>query len=251
MNRTAAFAPRWLTALLLSVCACVAAPAASTASSPRAVLDQYCVGCHNGKLKAAGLALDTMNAKTPAEAPEVWEKVLRKVRARYMPPAGLPRPDEQTYDSFVSRLETSLDAAAATKPNPGRTDTFRRLNRTEYQNSIRDLLALDIDVASLLPSDESGHGFDNVTVGDLSATLLERYVSAARKISRLAIGSPSRSPGGDTFYLPPDLTQEDHFDESFRSARAVEWSFLTHSPGTPSTSFRFACSAIVMNTSKA
>jgi mono/diheme cytochrome c family protein len=208
MNRTAAFAPRRLVALLLSACAGVAAP-----SAPRAVLDQYCVGCHNSKLKTAGLALDITSAKTPAEAPEVWEKVVRKVRARYMPPAGLPRPDEQTYDSFISSLETSLDAAAAVKPNPGRTDTFRRLNRTEYQNSIRDLLALDIDVSSLLPSDESGHGFDNVTVGDLSATLLERYVSAARKISRLAIGSPSRAPGGDTFYLPPDLTQEDHFDE--------------------------------------
>ena len=98
-------------------------------------------------------------------------------------------------------------------PNPGRTDTFRRLTRAEYQNAIRDLLALDVEVASLLPSDESSHGFDNITVGDLSPTLLERYVSAARKISRLALGSPVRSPGGDMVVLPPDLTQEQHFDE--------------------------------------
>src|SRR5437016_3955435 len=130
-----------------------------------------------------------------------------------MPPAGLPRPDERTYDAVVTSLATSLDKAAAAHPNPGRTDTFRRLNRTEYQNAIRDLLAVDVDVTPLLPSDDSSHGFDNVTVGDLSPTLLERYLSAARKISRLAVGSPLRSPGGDTITLPPDLTQEERFDE--------------------------------------
>ena len=118
----------------------------------------------------------------------------------------------RTYQAAISSLETSLDRAAAAKPNPGRTDTFRRLNRTEYQNAIRDLLALDVDVASLLPADESSHGFDNVTVGDLSPTLLDRYVSAAEKISRLAVGRPSRSPGGDTIRIPPDLTQEEHLD---------------------------------------
>src|SRR5262249_56429550 len=110
-------------------------------------------------------------------------------------------------------VEGGLTTAAATKPNPGRTDTFRRLSRTEYQNAIRDLLAVEVDVSSLLPGDESSHGFDNVTVGDLSPTLLERYLNAARKISRLAVGSPVRSPGGETIQLPPDLTQEEHFDE--------------------------------------
>ena len=130
-----------------------------------------------------------------------------------MPPAGLPRPDEKAYDAAVASFESTLDRMAAAKPNPGRTDTFRRLNRTEYQNAIRDLLALDVDVSSLLPGDDSSHGFDNVTVGELSPTLLERYLAAAQKISRLAIGSPVRSPGGDTILLPPDLTQEEHFDE--------------------------------------
>ncbi len=130
-----------------------------------------------------------------------------------MPPAGLPRPDEHTYDNLAGSVEDRLDRAAAAHPNPGRTDTFRRLNRSEYQNAIRDLLAIDVDVAALLPADESSHGFDNITVGDLSPMLLERYVGAARKISRLALGTPVRSPGGETMTLPPDLTQEEHFEE--------------------------------------
>ena len=131
--------------------------------------------------------------------PDVWEKVVRKLRARQMPPVGQKdRPDDATYDAVIAYLETSLDRAAAAHPNPGRTATIRRLTRTEYQNAIRDLLALDVDVASLLPADESSYGFDNVTVGDLSPTLLDRYISAAEKISRLAVGRPSRSPGGET-----------------------------------------------------
>jgi hypothetical protein len=181
--------------------------------APRAVLDRYCLGCHNAKVKSGGLALDTSAAESAGREPEVWEKVVSKLRGRYMPPIGLPRPDDHTYDALVSTLENALDAEAAAHPDPGRTDTFRRLNRTEYQNAIRDLLALNVDVSSLLPGDESSHGFDNVTVGDLSPTLLERYLGAARKISRLAVGSAVRSPGGDTIQLPPDLTQEEHFDE--------------------------------------
>jgi hypothetical protein len=179
----------------------------------RAAIDRYCTACHNAKLKTADLALDTIAAAPVPQHPEAWEKVVRKLRARYMPPAGLPRPDDRTYDALVASLESSLDRAAAANPNPGRTDTFRRLNRTEYQNSIRDLLALDVDVSSLLPGDEAAYGFDNVTVGNLSPTLLERYLGAAQKISRLAMGGPQRSPGGDTLMLPPDLTQEQHFDE--------------------------------------
>ena len=186
-------------------------PLPAQAPPARAVIDRYCVGCHNDRLKSGAVAL-TASAKTPADNPELWEKVVRKLRPRYMPPAGIPRPDESTYQSLVSSLESSLDAAAAAKPNPGRTDTFRRLNRTEYQNAIRDLLAVDVDVTSMLPSDESSYGFDNITVGDLSPTLLEQYVATARKVSRLAIGSPIRSPGGDTINYPPDLTQEEHFD---------------------------------------
>jgi hypothetical protein len=143
---------------------------------------------------------------------DVWEKVVRKLRARQMPPVGKERPDEATYDAVVASLERSLDRAAAASPNPGRTATIRRLTRTEYQNAIRDLLALDVDAASLLPADESSYGFDNVTVGDLSPTLLDRYISAAEKISRVAVGRPSRSPGGTTIRIQPDLTQEEHID---------------------------------------
>ena len=188
--------------------------ASPPSTSPKQVLvDQYCIGCHNDRLKTAGLVLNTISAGDVDENSDAWEKVVRKLRARSMPPAGLPRPEERSYDAVASSLETSLDRLAASKPNPGRTDTFRRLTRTEYQNSVRDLLALEVDVTSLLPSDESSHGFDNVTVGELSPTLLERYLSAAQKISRLAVGSPVRSPSGETILISPDLTQEDHFDE--------------------------------------
>ncbi|HYI92975.1 MAG TPA: DUF1592 domain-containing protein [Bryobacteraceae bacterium] len=192
---------------------CVAAVTAQTAASPeRTAITRYCVACHNSKVKTGGLSLDAADVHNPVPQSQAWEKVVRKLRTRSMPPAGLPRPDEKTYTTLLSSLESSLDKGSTAKPNPGRTDTFRRLNRTEYQNAIRDLLSIELDVTSLLPSDESSHGFDNVTVGDLSPTLLERYLSAARKISRLAMGSPARSPGGDTVTLPPDLTQEEHFE---------------------------------------
>ena len=224
MNRLAALISRSISIL------CVAGGSISL-SAPlpeRAVVDRYCAGCHNSKVKTAGLALDTISAESVDQHPEAWEKVVRKLRARSMPPLGLPRPDEVVYKGLVSSLEASLDGAAAIRINPGRTDTFRRLNRAEYQNAIRDLLAVEVDVSSLLPSDESSHGFDNVTVGDLSPTLLERYVSAARKISRLAIGSPMRSPGGETINIPPDLTQEDHFDElplGTRGGKVIRYTF--------------------------
>ena len=176
-------------------------------------LNRYCVNCHNAKSKIGGLALDTLLPDDVSKHPETWEKVVRRMRARYMPPIGLPRPDERTYDAISASIESSLDAAWRLKPNPGRVDTFRRMNRNEYQNAIRDLLSIEVDVAALLPADESGHGFDNVTVTDLSPALLERYVGAAKKIGRLAIGIPPRSPGGDTVRLPPDLTQEEHFNK--------------------------------------
>ena len=197
-------------------------------SPERALANQYCLACHNPTAKTAGLDLDTISSQGVSRQPEVWEKVIRKLRARHMPPVGMPRPEESTYNAVVSSLETSLDRAAAARPRPGRTDTFRRLNRTEYRNAIRDLLALDVDVTSLLPSDDSSHGFDNVTVGDLSPTLLDRYVSAAEKISRLALGRPSRSPGGDTIRTPPDLTQEQHFEElpvGTRGGAVVRYTF--------------------------
>jgi hypothetical protein len=174
----------------------------------RATVTTYCVGCHNGKTKAGNLELDSIVTQDPAAHWEAWEKVDRKLRARQMPPVGARRPDEAAYTSAIASLETVLDRVAATAPNPGRTDAFRRLNRTEYHNAIRDLLAFDFDATAQLPSDSSSYGFDNITVGNLSPTLLESYVSAAEKISQVAVGRPSLSPGGTTVRLKPDLTQE-------------------------------------------
>ncbi len=181
-------------------------------SADRAAITQYCAGCHNDRVKSGGLTLNPADVENAAAHPEVWEKVIRRLRARMMPPAGMPRPDDRTYNLIVSHLESSLDRAAAGSPNPGRVETFRRLNQTEYQNAIRDLLALDVDVTSLLPKDDSSHGFDNVGVGGLSATLLERYLSAAQKISRLAVGSAVRSATTHVAIVPVDLTQEQHLE---------------------------------------
>ena len=201
----------WL-APFLCVLMTAAVPAAP-AGAPQEVINQYCLGCHNEKTKTGGLALNTFDMTRAGDHPEIWERVVRKLRGRMMPPSGRPRPDENTYDSVVAYLEGGLDGAAAANPNPGRTETFRRLNRTEYQNAIRDLLALDVDVASMLPKDDANYGFDNVSVGGLSPTLLERYLAAAQKISRLAIGTPVRTPGAAVALVPPDLTQEDHLDD--------------------------------------
>ena len=187
---------------------------ASTVSQPPQLefVEQYCISCHDNLEKKGELSLEMVPADV-AQQPEIWEKVVRKLRARQMPPVGRKeRPDEATYDRTVRLLETSLDRAAVAHPNPGRTATIRRLTRTEYRNAVRDLLALDVDVDALLPPDDSSYGFDNVTVGDLSPTLLDRYMSAAEKISRVAVGLPSRSPGGETIRLAPDLTQEDHLE---------------------------------------
>lgn len=204
--------------LLLSVPLNISAQqsnAASAGSSPtstqRQFLDRYCATCHNERLKTGGLSLVQVDLSKPGGQPEVWEKVLRKLQTGVMPPPNMPQPPQTDRLAMVKWLEASLDAAAATaKLNPGRTETLRHLNRTEYQNSIRDLLALDIDATSFLPADESGHGFDNVIVGDLSPTLLDRYISAAQKISRLAVGSAQTSLESEIISLPADLTQEGH-----------------------------------------
>ena len=186
------------------------AGAVTPVSSHRGLLDRYCISCHNERQAIAGLSLDRMDVASPGAEAELWEKVVRKVHTGTMPPPNMPQPSQDERRALVTWMETSLDAASVAKPNPGRTETLRRLNRTEYQNAVRDLLALDIDSASLLPSDESGHGFDNVTVGDLPPTLLDRYISAAQKISRLAIGSTQSSMQADVIRLPADLTQENH-----------------------------------------
>lgn len=174
--------------------------------------DEYCLSCHNTQDQASGLDLEFLTTAEIKDNVEAWEKVVRKLRARQMPPLEMPRPNENVYNAIIAILSASLDNIAAQYPNPGRTDTFRRLNRTEYKNAIRDLLALDIDVDALLPADEAGHGFDNVTVGDLPPVLLERYITAAQKISRVAVGSTQRSPGGHTIRIRPDRTQEEHVE---------------------------------------
>ena len=174
--------------------------------------DMYFAPCHNRDDKTAGLALEALSTEDVSRNPKAWETVVRKLVARQMPPDGEVRPTGRKYDAIVTLLEGSLDRAAAENPEPGRAVAFRRLNRTEYQNVIRDLLALDVDARAMLPADESSHGFDNITVGDLSPTLLDRYITAAQKISRLAVGSPGRSPGGETIRIRPDLTQEEHVE---------------------------------------
>jgi len=187
--------------------------AAPLPSSPvRSVLSQYCVECHDSDVKKGGLDLDLISRDDLSRHSGDWERVIRRLRTRQMPPIGKDRPSERVYEELARALSASMDAIAAKNPDPGRTETFRRLNRTEYQNAIRDLLGLEVDAAALLPKDESSHGFDNITVGDLSPTLLNRYISAAEKISRMAVGAPTRTADGDTVRLRPDLTQEENVD---------------------------------------
>jgi mono/diheme cytochrome c family protein len=182
----------------------------------REVVDTYCIGCHNGQLKTAGLELDKANVANPAADAETFEKVVRKLRARAMPPQGLARPDEATYKDIVTYLETSLDRAAAAKLNPGRPATHR-VNRTEYANAIRDLLAVDtdaIDLTSVLPTDDAGYGFDNIAdVLTVSPLLIEGYLSAARKVSRVAVGDRKAGPTTETYDLPRFLIQNDRMGE--------------------------------------
>jgi hypothetical protein len=186
--------------------------AAAGPDDVRDFVGRFCVDCHNRQDKTGGLSLDDVGTADIGGNPEVWEKVVRKLTLRQMPPRDVPRPDERTYDAVVARLAAVLDEAAARRPDPGRTETFRRLTRTEYQNAVRDLLALDVDVATLLPPDESSHGFDNVTVADLSPTLVSRYIVAAEKFSRLAVGGSGRAPGAETVRIRPDITQDVHID---------------------------------------
>src|SRR5215510_8875755 len=193
--------------VLLSASAVVfSASLAFAQTSPRSVLDRYCVTCHNEKSKTAGLMLDKVDPAQVSGNVEVWEKVVRKLRAGMMPPQGLPRPDAATYDALTVALETELDRVAANKPKlsvPG----VHRLNRTEYANAIRDLLGLNIDAAAYLPADDSSYGFDNVESGlQVSPALVEGYVSAAAKLSRLALGHET-APSRKTYYAREDYSQ--------------------------------------------
>jgi len=189
-----------------------AGPAIEPSVEPRAMLDKYCVTCHNQRLRTASLTLDTMNLDRVGDNAETWEKVLRKLHGGMMPPQGMPRPDDATVTKFTGWLETSLDRAAASHPEPGRS-TLHRLNRTEYGNAIHDLLDLDIDATSYLPADDEANGFDNIAdVLRFSPSLLDQYLSASDKISSLAVGDPSITPISQVFRAAPDLDQEHHIE---------------------------------------
>jgi len=184
---------------------------APAAAAHKAVLDRYCVTCHNQRTKASDLALDTVDIARPSANAQVWEDVVRKLRTRSMPPQGMPRPDEATYVAMTTFLETELDRASAASPNPGRP-LIRRLNRSEYANAVRDLLVLDVDVSSLLPADDSAFGFDNVSdMLGTSPALLERYLVAADRVSALAVGAPT-APGSNTYRVRQDRSQDQHIE---------------------------------------
>jgi mono/diheme cytochrome c family protein len=184
---------------------------AASGPSERALVDQYCITCHNERLKTGGLTLDGVALDRPGDA-ETWEKVVRKVRAGLMPPAGMKRPERTALDAFAASIETALDRAATADPNPGRVP-LHRMNRAEYANAIRDLLALEVDASTLLPADDSSHGFDNIAdVLGVSPSLLERYVSAAAKISRLAVGEREPAASQVTYTVKGDLSQNQTLD---------------------------------------
>src|SRR5258708_31950313 len=210
------FIPRaWIVALPLCGWIAVTVSGEQTSAQPQAVLDTYCITCHNQRLRTAGLALDTLDVTLPGASPEVWEKVIAKLRAGSMPPPGRPRPDAATYRSVAISLENDIDRAWVANPNPGRIGAVHRLNRAEYKNAIRDLFALDFDVKSLLPGDETADGsFDNFAdVLSISTAHLERYMSVARVVTRLATGLPASSPTIETFEIPLHVMQDDRQSE--------------------------------------
>jgi mono/diheme cytochrome c family protein len=206
------------------------APVAQGVNPASAVLSKYCITCHNEKRKTAGLAIDTLDLQRVGGHAETWEKVARKFRTHEMPPPGAPRPDRSTYAAVTAQLENSLDAAAAANPAHARVPVHR-LNRNEYANAIRDLLGLEIDSRGVLPADDADQeGFDNVaSVLTVSPALLENYLSAARMISRLAVGDTSRKPMVDVFKVERDMVQDERMSEDLpfgsRGGTAVKYQF--------------------------
>jgi hypothetical protein len=203
----------------------------ASTTGPQSLLDTYCITCHNQKLKTAGLALDTLDATQPNVSAETWERVIGKLRARSMPPPGRPRPDAATYRAVATALEDGIDRAWAAGPNPGRIGAVHRLNRTEYTNAVRDLFALDFDARPLLPGDETADGsFDNLADAlSISTAHLERYLSVARQVSRLAMALPPASPRFETFDIPIHVIQEDRQSEQLpfgsRGGMAIPYTF--------------------------
>jgi hypothetical protein len=184
----------------------------SSGPAVRQFVTQYCITCHNERTKTAGLALDTQDFENLPAGADVWEKAIRKVQVGMMPPPGARHPDTATRTAFVATLSNTLDRAALAKPNPGRP-ALHRLNRTEYANVIRDLLDLEVEARTLLPPDDSAYGFDNVAdVLGVSATLMEQYVSAAGKVSSLAVGDSDVSPGAEVYRIPQEASQDKHVE---------------------------------------
>jgi len=198
-----------LVAATLAVAAC-GPSRQEVAAEQRATLARYCFECHDDAEREADLSLESLDFNRVGPEAATWEHVVRKLQAGMMPPHdGGPRPTAEETAGVLSWLESELDRTAAEAPNPGRTVPFHRLNRSEYRNAVRDLTAVDVDVASLLPGDDASYGFDNIGgVLKLSPTLLERYLAAADKISRLAVGTASPFVTIDSFRIPDDRSQE-------------------------------------------
>ncbi len=197
--------------------------AQSPSAPQKAVLDKYCVSCHSDKLHTGGLSLQNLDIDKVPQNAETWEKVIRKLRVGSMPPQGLPRPAKPQADGLASYLETSLDKSYAAAPNPGRA-VMHRLNRAEYANAIRDLLALDVDPAAILPADDESSGFDNIAdVLRVSPSLMERYLSASWNISRQAVGDKRITPTTVTYRVRPDLSQDQHIEGLPLGTRGGIW----------------------------
>jgi len=195
------------------------------------IVQTYCVTCHNENLKTANLLLDQAISGTIEGQPAIWEKVVRRLKARSMPPVGMPRPEENEYQFLIGHLENGLDLHAAANPNPGRS-VPHRLNRAEYANAVRDILNLEVNIEELLPSDPaSGHGFDNIAdVLTLSPLLMERYITAAKSISRLAVGNPNQPAEVKTYLIPSNMVQEDRVDDTLPFASRGGTAFQHYFP---------------------
>ena len=211
-----------------------AASSASPQIVPQAVLDKYCITCHNQKLRTAGVVLESLDPVKPGAGTELGERVIAKLHAGSMPPPGMPRPDAATYQAVATSLENEIDRAWAANPNPGRMGAVHRLNREEYNHAIRDLFALDLDVKPLLPGDETADGsFDNFAdVLTISTAHLERYMSVARQVTRLATGLPPTRPKLERFEVPLHVLQNDQQSEDLpfgsRGGIAVHYDFPGH-----------------------